>query len=56
MTMSHESTENLSIETNKKEYSQPTLTDFGKMSELTKTDPGPGVGFDGGDTPSSYIS
>lgn len=53
--MSHESTENMGAELSKKPYAQPNLTDYGKMSELTKTDPG-GTGFDGGDTPSSYIS
>ncbi|MEO9635665.1 MAG: lasso RiPP family leader peptide-containing protein [Parasphingorhabdus sp.] len=36
-------------------YSAPHLVDYGPVSELTKTDAS-GVGFDGGDTPSSYIS
>ena len=31
-----------------KEYSAPTLSDFGKMSELTEALSGPGTGDDGG--------
>ncbi len=53
--MSHESIENGDTNVSKKPYAQRQLTDYGKMSELTKTDPS-GTGFDGGDTPSSYIS
>ena len=30
-----------------KQYQSPNLTDYGKMSELTQADPGPGVGCDG---------
>lgn len=40
----------------KKQYLEPTLTDYGKMSDLTKTLPsGSPLGTDGGAVPSSYL-
>jgi hypothetical protein len=30
-----------------KQYQPPNFADYGKMSELTQADPGPGVGCDG---------
>jgi len=38
-----------------KPYHQPTLIDYGKMSELTQTITGD-TGDDGGGTPSSYTA
>lgn len=38
-----------------KPYHQPTLTDYGKMSELTQTIMGD-TGDDGGGVPSSYTA
>ena len=51
--MSKES--NIEVESKQKTYHQPTLTDYGKMSELTQTITGD-TGFDGAGTPSSYTA
>ena len=51
--MSKES--NIEIESEHKAYHQPTLTDFGKMSELTQAITGD-TGDDGGPVPSSYTA
>jgi hypothetical protein len=51
--MSKES--NTEVESKQKSYHQPTLTDYGKMSELTQTTTGD-TGFDGAGTPSSYTA
>ena len=40
----------------KEPYKSPKLIDYGKMSELTQTLPGPGTGDDGAGTPSSYTA
>ena len=46
---------NIEVEPKQKIYHEPTLTDFGKMSELTQTTTGD-TGFDGAATPSSYTA
>lgn len=51
--MSKES--NIEVEPKQKAYHQPTLTDYGKMSELTQTTTGD-TGCDGAGTPSSYTA
>jgi hypothetical protein len=46
---------NINVESKQKTYRQPTLTDYGKMSELTQTTTGD-TGDDGAGTPSSYTA
>lgn len=51
--MSKES--NIEVTNEQKEYHQPKLTDYGKMSELTQTVTGD-TGDDAGAVPSSYTA
>ena len=53
--MNDNQSKNAVINSNKKEYQSPTITDYGKMSELTQTIIG-STGDDGGMTPSSYTA
>jgi len=46
---------NINVEPKQKTYHQPTLTDYGKMSELTQATTGD-TGDDGAPTPSSYTA
>jgi hypothetical protein len=46
---------NINLESKPKSYHQPTLTDYGKMSELTQAITGDN-GDDGAPVPSSYTA